>query len=281
MKLAAAALCAVLVGVMPSRGLAQASPGRVVWHDLVTPDLEISKVFYSELFGWTWRAPSSGKGVTYVVGEMTGAAMAGLAESADGKKNPSQWITYFAVSDVKRSAKEADDSGAKVVVKPTTTGSWHDESALLTDPQGAAFALMKRGAEPNDSATRPANDWLWVELWTVNVDSAAAFYGRVLGYTRKPVKVAGKAYTLFLRDTTPTAGMLEIPVKDVQPNWLPTIRVTDVHATVAKAGALGGRVIMAPRDDVRNATVAIIADPTGAALTVQQWNGTASVAGAK
>ena len=70
-------------------------------------------------------------------------------------------------------------------------------------------------------------------------------------------------------------------MKDVLPNWLPTIRVTDVHATVAKAVALGGRVIMAPRDDVRNATVAIIADPTGAALTVQQWNGTASVAGAK
>jgi hypothetical protein len=31
---------------------------------------------------------------------------------------------------------------------------------------------------------------------------------------------------------------------------------------------------MAPRDDVRNATVAIIADPTGAALTLQEWDET-------
>jgi uncharacterized protein len=276
MRLRTAALGAALVlGVLPSVGVAQASPGRVVWHDLVTPDLEVSKAFYGGLFGWTWRAPSYGKGVTYVVAELTGSAMAGLAESRQ-RRNPSQWVTYFAVNDMKHSAKAAIDSGAKVIVKPTTTGSWHDESALFTDPQGAAFALMKRGAEPNDSATRPANDWLWVELWTVNVDSAAAFYASLLGYERKPVIVAGQGYTLFLRDSTPTAGMLRIPVKDVRPNWLPTIRVTDVRATVAKAAALGGRVIMAPRDDVRSATVAIIADPTGAALTVQQWDTTAS-----
>ena len=63
-------------------------------------------------------------------------------------------------------------------------------------------------------------------------------------------------------------------MKDVRPNWLPTIRVADVNATVARAVSLGGRVIMAPREDVRNATVAIIADPTGAALTLQQWDGT-------
>ena len=55
-------------------------------------------------------------------------------------------------------------------MKPTTTGSWHDESALLTDPQGAAFALMKPGVRPNDSVTAMINGWLWVELWTVNAE---------------------------------------------------------------------------------------------------------------
>ncbi|MFL7868771.1 MAG: hypothetical protein AB8I58_08085, partial [Anaerolineales bacterium] len=27
-------------------------PGKVVWHDLVTPDLDKSRAFYGELFGW-------------------------------------------------------------------------------------------------------------------------------------------------------------------------------------------------------------------------------------
>lgn len=274
MRLAAPLGAAVLLATLSSGGAAQVPTGHVAWHDLVTPDLEVSKAFYSGLFGWTWRAPSSGKDVTYVVGEMTGVAMAGLAESSEDKGNPSQWITYFAVNDVHRSVKLATDSGAKVVVKPTTTGSWHDESALLTDPQGAAFALMKPGVRPNDSVTALINGWLWVELWTVNTDDARQFYAWLLGYNAKRVTVAGQDYTLFRRDTLPVAGLLEIPVKDVRPNWLPTIRVADVKATVARAVSLGGRVIMAPRDDVRNSTVAIIADPTGAALTLQQWDGT-------
>jgi len=274
MRLAGWLGVAVLLATLPSRGAGQVPTGHVAWHDLITPDLEVSKAFYSGLFGWTWRAPSSGEGVKYVVGEMTGVAMAGLAESGEGKRNPSQWITYFAVNDVHQSVKLATDSGAKVVVRPTTTGSWHDESALLTDPQGAAFALMKPGVRPNDSVTAMINGWLWVELWTVNAEDAGTFYAWLLGYDTKRLTVAGQDYTTFRRDSLPIAGLLEIPVKDVRPNWLPTIRVADVNATIARAVSLGGRVIMAPRDDVRNATVAIIADPTGAALTLQQWDET-------
>jgi predicted enzyme related to lactoylglutathione lyase len=59
----------------------------------------------------------------------------------------------------------------------------------------------------------------------------------------------------------------------VRPNWLPMLRVADVNAMVTRTVALGGRVILAPRADIRNGTVAIIADPTGAALALQEWAG--------
>jgi predicted enzyme related to lactoylglutathione lyase len=266
----------VLLAVLPVPGIAQAGPGRVVWHDLVTRDLAVSKAFYAGMFGWTWRAPSEGKDITYVVAEMAGVAMAGLAETRE-KGSGSQWITYFSVSDIHRSVKMARDSGARVVVSPTTTGSWHDQSALLTDPEGAAFALMKPGVEPVDSARSMINGWLWVELWARNPDSAAAFYGRLLDYERRPVTVGGQPYSLLQRESVPTAGLLTIPVKGVQPNWLPAIRVADLNAMVARAVSLGGRVILAPRPDMRNGTIAIIGDPTGAALTLQQWDGTIAV----
>jgi predicted enzyme related to lactoylglutathione lyase len=268
--------CAILLLALttaPAVAAAQATPGRVVWHDLVTPNLELSRAFYGRLFGWTWRAPTVGTDIDYVVGEMSGVAMAGVAQARGGKVNASQWLTYFAVDDVHRAVKAAQDSGARVVVPPTRTGSWNDESALLTDPQGAPFAVMKQGTPlaEGDSTPKLMNGWLWVELWTVDVPAAVGFYGTLFGYEARSVAVAGKDYTLFERDSTPMAGLLKIPVKDVRPNWLPTIRVADVNATVAQAVALGGRVIMAPRADVRNGTVAIIADPTGAALTLQQW----------
>ena len=264
----------LLLAAAPSRAAAQLSRGQVVWHDLVTQDLEISKTFYSELFGWTWRAPTSGKGITYVVGEKAGVAMAGIAES-EGKVNASQWITYFAADNVGGMVRAAVDSGAELVVAPTRTGSWYDETALLTDPQGAPFALMKPGTRPSDSEV-PINGWLWVELWTTDPVAAAAFYGKLFGYEQRIVMVGGMEYTLLQHDSMPRMGMLKIPVNDVRPNWLPTIRVADVDAMVRQVVSLGGRVILAPRPEIRKGTVAIIADPTGAALALQQWEGTSS-----
>ena len=57
MRLAAPLGAAVLLATLSSGGAAQVPTGHVAWHDLVTPDLEVSKAFYSGLFGWTWRAP--------------------------------------------------------------------------------------------------------------------------------------------------------------------------------------------------------------------------------
>ena len=38
-----------------------------------------------------------------------------------------------------------------------------------------------------------------------------------------------------------------------------------------KAKALGGRVVLAPRADIRNGSLAIVVDPTGAALALQKF----------
>jgi predicted enzyme related to lactoylglutathione lyase len=48
--------------------------------------------------------------------------------------------------------------------------------------------------------------------------------------------------------------------------------VQDVNATAAKAASLGGKVLMAPTQQVRDGSVAIIADPNGAGFVVQEWN---------
>jgi hypothetical protein len=49
------------------------------------------------------------------------------------------------------------------------------------------------------------------------------------------------------------------------------VRVADPAATAARAAQLGGRVLIAPRSDLRNGTLALIADPTGAVLALQKW----------
>ena len=64
--------------------------------------------------------------------------------------------------------------------------------------------------------------------------------------------------------------MIKIPFPNVRPNWVPYIAVENAKEIINKAKKLGGRILLEP-EGVRKGKVAIIADPTGAAFTVQQW----------
>jgi predicted enzyme related to lactoylglutathione lyase len=71
---------------------------------------------------------------------------------------------------------------------------------------------------------------------------------------------------------TPRAGMGQLATKGREPVWLPYVNVEDPRAIAAKTLTLGGTVLIAPDSARRNGTVAVIADPTGGILAVQQWN---------
>jgi hypothetical protein len=113
-------------------------------------------------------------------------------------------------------------------------------------------------------------EWLWTELWTDDVDEAVAFYGSLVDY--EPEKLNGERdYTVLRQGGSPRAGIARKNAKDIRPHWVPYIRVENARATAARVEALGGTVLLAPRDEIREGTVALILDPSGAVLAVQQW----------
>jgi predicted enzyme related to lactoylglutathione lyase len=57
--------------------------------------------------------------------------------------------------------------------------------------------------------------------------------------------------------------------KQASSTWLPYIRVADAAASAAAARAAGGKVVMEPVA-MNRATVAIVADPTGAPVGIVQ-----------
>ncbi len=65
------------------------------------------------------------------------------------------------------------------------------------------------------------------------------------------------------------AGIMQKKDKKATPTWLPYIRVADATASVVATKAAGGKVLLEPLD-VGRATVAIIADPTGAPVGIVQ-----------
>ena len=55
---------------------------------------------------------------------------------------PSYWMAYFNVDDVEKSFKTAVDLGAREMVSPIDFPG--GRFAILTDPQGATFGILKR-----------------------------------------------------------------------------------------------------------------------------------------
>lgn len=247
-------------------------PGKVVWRDLLTTDLPAAQRFYGELFGWEFTA---GGPDGYVLATLDGRPVAGLAsaDEVEGGVNVSQWISSVSSLDVDAAADRAEVLGATIHRTPRDVGE-RGRVAVLSDPQGALFALvLTPGGDPPDR--EPAlNEWLWTELWTRDVEAATRFYGEILGYRRTTLdnEVLSKGYVAFERAGAPRAGLLEYQAEGVRPNWLPYVRVSDAREAARRAETLGGRVLIPPSDELRDGTVALIADPSGGAVAVQEWN---------
>jgi uncharacterized protein len=247
-----------------------ATPGRPVWHDLVTTDLDKAKRFYGGLFGWTFRDFEVREG-KYALASLDGKPVAGILHPGKRDVNVSQWLTYFSVEDVDAAAAAGKTAGAKVVVPPRDLAN-QGRAALLVDPQGAPIALARlKGGDPVP-APPPLNGWLWVDLWTPDPEASSAFYRGLLGLEPDVVDLEGTPYTVLGRGDKAYAGMIKIPQPEIRPNWLPIVRVEDAQAIAERAKQLGGRVLFAPRPEVREGKAAIIADPTGGAVAVHVWD---------
>jgi hypothetical protein len=57
----------------------------------------------------------------------------------------------------------------------------------------------------------------------------------------------------------------------VRPTWLAFVRVRNVGESLAKAKELGGKVLIEPKPELFDGKVAMIADPTGAAIGILEW----------
>jgi len=274
------ALCAVLVAcAMPSRLDTSAMSfseeplvGKIVWLDLITHDLEASRRFYTGLFGWTFEETAGPIGGKYLVarsGEIYVAGML-LAERPADEANLSRWLPYASVPDVDAAAARAASLGGRVAVEPR--GVALGRVAAIVDPQGAVIGLARSSVgDPDDATTRPAvGRRVWTELLSDDPSASADFYAAVVGFEVRRIERRGGEYTVLVGDGRDRAGILANPTEDWSPVWLTSFGVQDAGIAASRAEALGGRVLLDPSDEVRGGTMAIVADPSGAVLVLQE-----------
>lgn len=117
--------------------------GALSWNELATRDPDGSKAFYGAVFGWEPEDRPIGPG-TYTVWKLDGRSIGGMAPIIGETRQtnlPPHWMVYFAVADADATAERAAELGGVVSVPPSDLPQ--GRFAVLTDPQGAAFSVIK------------------------------------------------------------------------------------------------------------------------------------------
>ena len=123
-------------------------PNSFCWNELATPDTAKAGDFYTGLFGWGKKVQEMGP-MTYT-SFMNGERPAGgMYEPSPEMGNiPPNWLVYFAVDDTDAMLKKATELGATTIA-PAMDIPDTGRFAILQDPQGAAFAIIKLAIPPS------------------------------------------------------------------------------------------------------------------------------------
>lgn len=246
--------------------------GKVVWNDLITEDLDAARRFYAGLFGWTFESSARPGGRPYALAKSAGVYVAGfvpIAARADGMEL-SRWLPYISVEDVDAAVTRATASNGKVAAGPRNVNL--GRVAAIIDPEGAVIGLARsRIGDPDDATTKAAAGRIvWTELLANDPQSAARFYHSVFGYDPRTIERRDGTYTLLTRQGKERAGILKNPAQQWDPIWLTYFGVDDPVAAAARAESLGGKVILRASPQVREGTIAVVTDPSGAVLVLQK-----------
>ena len=125
-------------------GFQTGAPNTFGWAELNARGLERAIPFYEAVFGWTHRTSEMGEGqppyTEFLLGDESIAGAMEMNPMVPAEV-PSYWAVYFTVADVDESFRKAIDAGAQEMVPPQDFPG--GRFAILSDPQGAAFGLLK------------------------------------------------------------------------------------------------------------------------------------------
>ena len=116
----------------------------------------------------------------------------------------------------------------------------------------------------------------WLELNTWDAEGARAFYSDILGwhFEHLPINKEGTPpYWIAKRGGETVCGVFGLRSPDfdgVPSHWLSYFAVDDIAQVVAEIRASGGKVYRDPLPIPCHGTIAIVADPSGAAFGLIQ-----------
>ncbi|HEX8905102.1 MAG TPA: VOC family protein, partial [Longimicrobiaceae bacterium] len=123
--------------------------------------------------------------------------------------------------------------------------------------------------------THAPGTFCWLELHAHDASAARRFYSDLFGWTTRDTPIGpgeNDVYTIYQLDgrdaAASTAMMPEQKAGGMPSSWLAYIAVENADQSAARAGELGGTVLMGPFDAMELGRMAIIQDPAGAVFAI-------------
>ena len=250
-------------------------PSHIIWYELLTPDANASPRFYGDMIGWS-VVPGTTPGMDYrhltaPDGESVGGMLQLTKQMTDGGARP-VWLGYIDVPDVDAAVKAVEAQGGTTQM-PATTIENVGRIAMVADPQGAPFYLMKptpppeRAGQPSTAFSRTAVGHCgWNELATSDPKQAFAFYTGQFGWTDGGSMPMGEMGDYqFINDETGMIGAVtHSSAGTPMPLWTYYFRVADIDVARRAVEAGGGTVVHGPQDVPGGDFILIGIDPQGA-----------------
>ena len=250
------------------------APGTFCWNEVASPNLDASKEFYCQLFGWTAEEnpmPGDGPGV-YVLFKLNGVDIAGGYQLSEEvfPGVPPHWAAYVSVKNVDATLAKALAAGGTPTM-PAMDIPEIGRMAGFMDPTGAAIAIFQMGDKEERPSLGTATGFpCWNELATNDTAKAGAFYHEVFDWGVDKKDGGPMPYTEWTMGDQSVGGMLQIDPAwgPVPPYWAMYVSVENCDVSLARALELGAK-IKAPAMDVEGVgRFACLADPTGVVFSI-------------
>ena len=258
-------------------------PGKVVWADLFTNDVDSARKFYEQVFGWEWREVT-GEPQPYGLLYMGGQRVAGIVkmDPPEGESTFGRWVHFVSTDDIKKSASYIIDRGGEELLAPVTHAN-RGEFAIYAGPEDEVFGIIRSSSGDRADYQSRIGEWIWWQLFTSDVASSVDALQGLFGYEAETEQVLPDVAVVQLSAHGHARAVVAPlpPDPEAKATWVGFVRVDDIGQSVEKVVAAGGKVMLPPDPEILGGDIAVIADPVGTLLGVMRWDYPADEGGAQ
>lgn len=245
------------------------TPGRVVWRELMTTDVDRAKEFYGALFGWSFEDVDMGPEMPpYPIARLGDKQVAGIVRMPDGAAFPPHWTSYVSVEDANAVVERCQQHGGSIAFGPIDVEGV-GRLGTLVDFAGASISFLQPSMEDPAPGIPKTGELCWETLSTTDLERAKAFYGALFGWTAQP----GPGGSGFVLGVGPTMaeGVCDVQLaQGMPPMWVTYVAVEDLEAARQRSAELGGQVRVPLIEVPHVGRIAFVTDPTGGAIGLFQ-----------